>query len=348
MNSRLIAFGGPGRRTAAIVSRATRRVGLAQTSLLITGILLGSHAAHAQYASMDVDAPRYEWRGRIETSFRNEFDTKTDGGDEFRSWRVGAAGDFGGPINESILVGLRAGYQYSSYDFNLQHGSGDPPSYGTNQLPRDPWNSINTADLTPSTTILVGDRFAVVVAVPIRWSAENGARRNALTAGISGIALWQVTDSFRIGGGLGVTSQLESNAETFPIVSLDWQITNDLELRTEGGWIQGGKTTLLYGPNRAIRLAFSAGYERNRFRLDDNGSRTDRNGIGEVTAVPIEVGLRFEIYEHAYFDFHVGLGVAGRFRVENDNGHKLYDQQYDPAPRIGLALSFPFGLPGGV
>lgn len=308
-------------------------------------VLVGATTAQAQYSMMSNRAPRFEWRGAIESNFRNEFDTKTDGGDEFRSWRVGAAGDFGGPINESILVGVRGRYQYASYDWNLQHGSGDPPNYGSNELPRDPWGSINTADLTPSATILVGDRVAVIAAVPMRWSGETGARENGMTAGISGLVLWQVTEQFRAGIGIGVTSQLESSAETFPIVSLDWQITDALELRTEGSWIQGGNTTLFWGPNRAVRLTLSAGYERNRFRLDDNGSPQDRNGIGEVTAVPIEVGLRFEFYEGAFFDFRVGLGVAGRFRVEDKSGDKLYDQQYDPAPRIGVGLTIPISLP---
>jgi hypothetical protein len=321
-----------------------RSVGRA--ALLATLVVLAAGSARAQYSMMSNGAPRFEWRGSISADYRNEFDTKTDGGDEFRSWRVGMGGDFGGPINESILLGVRAGYHYASYNFNLQHGSGDPPRYGSNELPHDPWGSINTADLAPSMTVLVGDRIAVVAAVPIRWSAEVGSRRNAASAGISGIVLWQVTDSFRVGGGIGVTSQLEANAETFPIVSLDWQITDALQLQTEGSWIQGGNATLLWGPNRAVRLSLSAGYERNRFRLDDNGFRADRNGIGEITAVPIDVGLRFEFYEGAFFDFRVGLAVAGRFRVENDHGNKLYDQQYDPSPRIGLGLTIPFGLPG--
>lgn len=308
------------------------------------GLLLPA-TAWAQFSMISDRSPRFEWRGQLETDFQTEFKTKTDGGDRFESWRLGIAGDFGGPINESILIGIRAGYRYTSYDFHLDNAPGVPSVYGSNELPRDPWGSVNTIDIAPSTTILVGSRFSVVAAVPIRWSGETGARRNGFAAGISAIVRWQVTDELRIGAGVGVTSQLEDDAETFPIVSLDWQISDSIELLTEGSWIQGGNAMLIWGPNQAIRVTFSAGYERNRFRLDDNGFQEDRNGIGEVTAVPLEVGLRFRLYEGAFFDFRFGLAVAGRFRVENDNGRKLYDEDYDPAPRIGLALTLPFGLP---
>ena len=275
----------------------------------------------------------------------NEFETDTDGGDSFEAWRLGVTGDFGGPINESILLGLELGYQYASYDFQLGNGPGRPPDYGTDKLPWDPWGGINSFDIVPSTTLLVGSRWSVVAAVPIRWSGEVGARRNAASAGISAIARWQVNDALRIGGGIGVTSQIEASAETFPIVALDWRIGPSLELRTEGGWIQGGKTSLYWGPNEAIRLSFSVGWERNRFRLDDNGPRSDRNGVGEIRAVPIEVGMRFQFVEGAFFDFRAGLGVAGRFRVEDSSGDKLYDQDYDPAPRVAIGLTIPFGLP---
>jgi hypothetical protein len=312
---------------------------------LLAGIALLPQTAFAQVSSLRDAPPRFEWRGGIRSEFINEFDTDTDGGDEFKAWHLGVGGDFGGPINESILLGMDLGYRYASYDFRLDNAPGQPPGYGSNELPWDPWNQINTVDLAPSATILVGDSWSVVGAVPLRWSGEVGARRNAWIAGISALARWQVTDGIRIGGGLGVTSQIEGNAETFPIIALDWKISPSFDLRTEGSWFQGGSTMLLWGPNEAIRLSFSVGWERNRFRLDDNGPRADRNGVGEVRAVPIEVGLRLRFFEGAFFDFRAGLGVAGRFRVENSDGDKLYDQEYDPAPRVAIGLTIPFGLP---
>jgi hypothetical protein len=306
---------------------------------------LAAPPAAAQVALVDDLPPRFEWSGWIGADFRTEFKTKTDGGDSFETWGVGVAGDFGGPINESILLGLRAGYRYTAYDFRLDNPPGVPSVYGGSELPRDPWGALNTLDLAPNMTILVGDRISVVAAVPIRWSAENGARKDAMIGGISAIARWQITDAIRLGAGVGVTSQLEDDAETFPIVSAHWEMTDSLALRTEGSWIQGGRAMLLWGPNPAVRLSLSAGYERNRFRLDDNGAAPDRNGIGEVTAVPVEVGLRLRLYEGAYLDASAGLGVAGRFRVETDGGRKLYEEDYDPAPRISLGLRLPFGLP---
>ena len=309
----------------------------------IVPLVLCAEAATAQFSMRDESPDRFEWQGHIAARFETEFETKTDGGDKFESWTSAIVGDFGGPINESILIGIEADYQYSSYDFQLDGPTGVPSVYGSSELPRDPWGAVNTFNITPNTTILIGDQFSVLAAIPIRFSAETGSQRNAFSAGASAIVRWQITDDLRIGAGLGVTSQLEDDAETFPIVSLDWRITNALELRTEGSWTQGGDAVLLWGPNDAIRVRFSAGYERNRFRLDDNGFVADRNGIGEITSVPLEVGLRLELYEDAFFDFHVGLGVAGRLRVESSTGRKLYDEQYDPSPRLGISLRLPIG-----
>lgn len=308
------------------------------------GLLLPG-AAFPQVSLTTDPSPRFEWRGHLETDFRNQFKTKTDGGDRFESWRMGIGGDIGGPINESILVGVQAGYRYANYEFHLDNPPGVPSVFGSSELPYDPWGSINTFDIAPNTTILVGDRFSIVATVPIRYSGETGARENGFSAGISGLVRWQVTDKLRIGAGIGVTSQLEDDAETFPIISFDWQISETINFRTEGSWIQGGDAILIWGPNETFRLTLSAGYERNRFRLDDNGPRIDRDGIGEITAVPLEVGLRFRLYERAFFDFRFGMAVAGQIRVENSNGNTLFEEDYDPAPRLGLSLSVPFRLP---
>jgi hypothetical protein len=329
-----------------LCSRASSRHGQwVLASCWILAHALTPDLAFAQFSMLGDQSPHYEWGGHIESDYRTEFKTKTKGGDSFESWGVGLAGAYGGPINESMLVGVRARYHYASYNFRLDNAPGVPSVYGSSELPRDPWGPINTIDLAPNLTLLVGDQFSVIAAVPIRWSAETGATENGLVAGISAIARWHVTEKFRIGAGIGVTSQLEEDPETFPLVSLDWQVTNNLQLITEGSWIQGGQATLLWGPNPAIRLTLSGGYERNRFRLDHHGFSTDRDGIGEVTSIPVDVGVRIRLYEGAFLDFRAGIGFGGRLRVEDAAGDRLYDERYDPAPRIGIGLTLAFGLP---
>jgi len=332
----------PGRAAFAVTFSAGARV-LGLIALAFLGSALADRPASAQYSMLDDRPPNFEWRGRIDTDFRHEFTTKSDAGDEFDASRVSIAGEFAGPINESILVGFRTGYSHTSFDFNLD---GVPPlDFGGTALPREPWSSLNTIDFLPSMTLLVGSRISIITAVPIRWAAESGSDKNGFAAGISALVRWQVTDTLSVGAGIGVTSQLEDQAETFPLISLRWRISESFEFATEGSWLQGGNATLLWGANESIRLTLSTGYERTRFRLDDNGNAPDRNGIGEVTTFPIEVGLRLQFLQGAFFDFRAGLGVAGRIRVETDSGRKLYDQEYDPAPRLGIRLHIPFGLP---
>lgn len=328
--------------TARVRKRSrSRSVGLALGAFGFASIC--ATTAAAQFSMIRDEPARFEWRGHVEADYRAEFETKSDGGDEWDAWRVGVAGDFGGPINESVLVSFGARYAHSSFDINLDNGP--PAGFGGTRLPREPWNTLNVVDLLPTTTVLVGDRVAVLAAVPIRYAGESGAERNGFAAGVSALARWQVNDALAVGVGIGVTSQLEDEAETFPLVALNWRITESFRLVTEGDWFQGGQATLLWGPSEQVRLTFSGGYERVRFRLDEYGSAADTNGIGEITSIPIELGLRLTFMEQARFDFRVGLGIAGRLRVESDSGNKLYDQRFDPAPRVGIALSIPFGLP---
>lgn len=329
----------PGRRERAPAPPARAVAALAIVLVLVLVVVFGVSPVAAQVSFVDDAPPRYEWRGRVGLDYHHQFESETDRGDEFDHWRLAVAGDLAGPINESILLGFRAGYAHESWDVNLDNGA--PATFGGTGLPREPWNTINTVDLRPSATVLVGSAVSVEAGVPIRWAGESGSDANGFVAGVSALVRWQINDSVALGAGIGVTSQLEDDAETFPLVSLDWRIDESLRLRTEGSWMQGGRALLLWGPSESIRLRLVAGYERTRFRLDDNGNAADRNGIGEVTQVPIEVGLRLRFTDSAWLDVHGGLAFAGRVRVESRTGRKLYDQAFEPAPRVGFRIVVP-------
>lgn len=315
---------------------------LVAVSALALAVVLAPVRARGQVVLTDDVSEGDAVRGQLEASFLNEFDTQTRGGDEWNAWRVGLDGRVEGPVHEGIRVGLRAAYQHADYAFHFDHAV-RPASYGGRELPRAPWGGVNTIDLAPTVTAAFGERFAAELAVPIRWSGETGARRNGFAAGVTGLARVRVLDGLSLGAGAGITSQLEGPAQIFPVVAIDWRILPGFELRTQGSMVQGGRAMLLWGASDAVRLVVSAGYERNRFRLDDNGIADDRHGIGEVEAVPVEVGFRIGLFERGYLDFRTGFGFAGSLRVENANGRRLYADRYDPAPRIGLALSIPLG-----
>jgi len=302
-------------------------------------------SASAQYSILSSPESPFEWRGHVDAGFASTFETDTKGNDSFDSWTSSVHADLGGPLNQSVLLGVEFDYRYAHYDFHLNRSGPTPLTYGTDELPREPWGALNTVDLALTTTVLIGDKFTFVAALPIRYAGETGAHKNGLSAGLSAVVRWQVNKDLQIGAGIGFVSQIEESVETFPIATLDWTITDALVLRTEGSWSQGGNAILLWGPNKAIQATLSGGYERLRFRLDDNGSLVDRDGVGEITSAPVEIGLRIRLYEAAYFDFRVGYGFAGHLRVETSGGRKLYDERFDPAPRIGIALTIPFELP---
>lgn len=333
---------------AALVSAFARARDVASTPILALVMGLASVAVlapsptRAQLVLADDLAEGADLTGHLEASFLNEFDTQTRGGDEWNAWRVALDGGLEGPVRDWLRVGVRTAYQHADYEFHFDHAQ-RPASYGGRELPRAPWGGVNTIDIAPTATARFGDRFAAELAVPIRWSGETGARRNGFAAGVTGLARVRVTGNLSLGAGAGVTSQLEGPTQIFPIVAIDWRILPGFDLRTQGSFVQGGRAMLLWGASEAVRLVLSAGYERNRFRLDDNGIADDRHGIGEVEAVPVEVGFRIALFERGLLDFRTGFGFAGSLRVENANGRRLYSDRYDPAPRMGLSLTIPLG-----
>jgi opacity protein-like surface antigen len=128
-------------------ARAQRRRCWTRAGALSLVVFLAGFAANAQFAMISDPPPRFEWQGRIGADYRAEFQTRSNGGDEFDAWRTGIEGDFGGPINQSILVGMGMRYAYTGYDFNLVRNA--PLDFGGNRLPRDPCSSAIASPCAP-------------------------------------------------------------------------------------------------------------------------------------------------------------------------------------------------------
>ena len=67
-----------------------------------------------------------------------------------------------------------------------------------------------------------------------------------------------------------------------------------------------------------------------------------RDGVGEDTSWPIYGKVTWQICPHAALELLGGISVAGELRLENSDGHKITEVDYDPAPLVGLRALFTF------
>ena len=52
--------------------------------------------------------------------------------------------------------------------------------------------------------------------------------------------------------------------------------------------------------------------------------------------------VTWQICPHAALELLGGISVAGELRLENSDGHKITEVDYDPAPLVGLRALFTF------
>ena len=128
----------------------------------------------------------------------------------------------------------------------------------------------------------------------------------------------------------------------FPIVLLDWRLTDDLTLRTRGstGPGQGPELRLDQELGDGWSVAAGARYETLRFRLDDSGAAP--GGVGEEQAFPVFLSLSRTWNGDDRFALFAGVELGGDLRLDDAGGQRLRREDYEPAPFFGLLLELKF------
>ena len=73
-----------------------------------------------------------------------------------------------------------------------------------------------------------------------------------------------------------------------------------------------------------------------RFRLSDRGPVP--GGVGEERGVPVFARATTRIGSNMTLHAYAGVVLDGRLRVEDANGNRLSEDDYDPSLMLGLTL----------
>ncbi|MEA3641983.1 MAG: hypothetical protein VBE63_18885 [Lamprobacter sp.] len=295
-------------------------------SSLLVGLLLASSPLFAQPSA---DA----WRLRLDTGALHRWQTDiNDGGEvELDAWAIRLGADQA--VAPDLRLGLSASYGERQYRFEGETGFGA----------LSPWSRVRELRLSGLISWKADERWNLFAVPSIRWTAEEGADlSDGQTGGLIAAASYRVSDRLSIGPGFGIFSGLEDDVDWFPILAIDWRLTDSLALRTGSGFAatEGPGLVLAWQASERWSLSLGARYEKARFRLDDKGVAAA--GVGQETAVPVYLGATRSFGSHLSLSLVAGIEFDGELRLEDANGGLIEKSRFDPAPFGGATLDLRF------
>lgn len=300
-------------------------------SPLYTGLVLVAGATWVSAGQPQLGDSPWRWTTQAGMLFQSESSLDTGGDMQVNRWFVEAGGSrkWAG----AWRLGISLGYGEDDYDFSGSAGFGG----------LDPWGRIRDLRLSAPVQYAVDDAWTLYGIPSLRFNAESGASLgDGQTAGLLAGAAYRVSERLQIGPGLGVFSELEDDPSVFPILIIDWMITDSLSLETGRGFAASR------GPGLQLRWAFSPSwqfavggrYEKIRFRLDDDGAAA--GGVGEDRAVPLFALAEFAFSRDARLSIFGGTEVGGSLRLEDASGRRVSQSDQSSAPFFGAALQAKF------
>lgn len=231
-------------------------------------------------------------------------------------------------LGKRWFAGFSAGYGEDRYRFE------DTPTGFA------PWQDIRSLQFGLPLRYQAGNQWTLFGIPILRYAAEdnvslNQGREFGLIAGAS----YRYSDKLTIGPGLGAFKGIGNEDDLFPVLFINWRMTETLSLETGKGLAatRGPGLALRWRPDRKWNFSFAARYEKYRFRLDNAA-----DGIGEDKSVPVIATASWQSTSGLKLSALAGIETAGVLRLENSDGDFVTDQSYSTAPVAGLVASFSF------
>jgi len=308
--------------------------GIPRNALHLCGMLLLAAStiglvepSFAQVAVIDVSpAPRIK---PFDVDFGYGYQANTD--------LKKANGDF---HRNAFRVGLKAGMAFNDrlkLDNILLYTNNNYTFSGNSAFQ---WQDIHQFIYAPLFKYQTSDRWTILGAPVVQWFGEGGANASdSVTGGGLFGFNYRSGPDFSVGLLIGVLSQIEDDAKLVPIPIVRWKFaelwTARLGLNRLGPDVGlGGE--LAFKLNKYVELAGGIQYQRRRFRLDKN------NRVGEETQAPLYGKFTWWMLPDANVEFFASLVTNGTLRLENKNGNKITDKDYDSTAFFGGKLHFIF------
>jgi hypothetical protein len=293
---------------------------------LVLLFITGTAVAETNRA-FEITFPR--WGPSIQAGSVYNFETDMEGGGAFAVNRYFIEAGIARMWSFDRMIAFSAGYGQDDYQFS--------------NLGTQPWNNIDAYRMGLFGRWRVSRGWVLFAGPSVRSYGETGSDLDdSLTGAFFGGASYTFGDRLTLGPGVVVAGQIEDRTQYFPVVLVNWNITENLSLETGGGFAAtaGPGLSLVYELSDHWKTALTGRYEKKRFRL--NGSGLAENGVGEDRNVPIIGNLTYFFYPAGYVSGIIGYNFAGELSADDSNGNALYQREYDPSLSVGLVASFRF------
>ena len=253
-------------------------------------------------------------------------ETNLEGGGEVDITRLDGVLSVDSKIRDDLDLSIRLRYGLDNYDFS-----------GMSNLGTDPWEDIHTLTLNARFQWAMNSRILLFGGPFIQFAREDGADwDDALTGG--GFFGATVVQNKKLiwGGGIGITNQIEDDPLFYPIVVLEWKISDRWRLTSRAGpeGITATGIELVYDIGGGWEAGFGGRYEFRRFRLDSSGVAP--NGVGEETSVPFWGRISLSVNESFRVEFYNAIALGGELKLDSSTGSPLARADYDPAFIVGI------------
>lgn len=230
-------------------------------------------------------------------------------------------------------LGLVVGGGASKYDFDdlVTIGGGEP------------WNEIEDTRISMVGRFGFGEKGSVILIPTVRYNGEDNSKTtDGRTWGLFAAAAWRLSPDLTIGPGFGVFSKLESGTRFFPVLVIDWNISERWNLSTGRGLAssQGPGLALTFQASETWSMGLAGRYENLEFRLDEEGVAP--GGIGRDKAIPVVASVAWEPNKHVKLSLFGGIEFAGKLKLKNSLDETISETKYDPAAIYGGTFEFRF------
>lgn len=280
----------------------------------------------AQIAVVDIEPEQISTPFRFYAGYGHLFNTDIDRRGDFS--RDGFRFLFSGEIEftpDFQLVNI-ASYDFNHYDFSSSS--------------RFQWNDVHFANYVPLFKWKANEQWAILAAPIVRLNLEGDAKvkDSVRGGGVVGF-IYSSSPTLTLGLLIGALDQIEDDALIAPIPLIRWQFSDSWTLRTaiaNLGGQNGLGAEVAWQWASKVEIVGGVGYQRRRFRLNTNDQ------VGEETLIPIYGKLSLEIHPQGKLELLVGVAAGGELRLENKNGHKIREEDYDATAMVGAQLNFVF------
>jgi Domain of unknown function (DUF6268) len=282
----------------------------------------------AEFEPIDPQSPVTATRIIPGFGYRSKADI--DNGGEFSEVAFSVRGGPSFAFSDDIRLLAWASYRFTHYDFS--------------DFAVDPWENIHTFRATPIVSYTMDEQWSFYGGPTVAISGEEGADfgHSFTGGGLAGVS-YKVHDRLSVGGGLGISSQIEDKARLLPFITANWQFYDQWNLRigfpeiaANGGL--GAEVTYDFNPHWKFGAGFQ--FQQKRFLLDEDGPVP--SGVGQDKSIPIYAKVGWQATEKTLLELIVGVAAGGEVLLEDQHGREIAEEDYDPSALIGLRAVFTF------